>query len=804
MPPSTASSPRSRLESSAFYVIIITLVLAPLAFWPSQYVALDAVKTFVIAIGVLVSAVLYGAVALKEKRLILPPRSMTWVGILMALSLIASAIGSGHVWKSIFGQGFEIDSASFIILLLLSAAVFAAAAYRRTERAVVIYAAIVGPYILLWIFQALRFILGAKFLTLGILGALSTSVFGNWYSLAIYSAVVIILGICALMFLPLSPRVRFSYWLLVIVAAVGAFVINFYSVWQALSLVFLGLSIYATSIRPRTDSAGPASFFRRLAWIPVIAFLVAALFVWKGNSMAGPVVSKLSAGYSELSLPWQMTLDVGTSVYKADPLLGAGPDRFGQAFLAHKPSGINQSDAWSVEFNTGFGLIPTLMVEQGMIGLILWVLLFVYLGLAGNKALARAAKDSDPSARFIVVSSFSAAVLVWIVSLVYVPSSTAFFLAFAMTGIMLGASAAYGYLPVFVLPRGADIATSDAPSSPRLFPAAVAVLTLVAIVWGLVFIKNTAALAYFGSGLSQLTVSNDPAAADADFRTAVTMNPIDVYWQARAEANLAMAQAVASKIASSTDASTTQALTAETVALGDQAFQYASRAIAADPTNYYNYLSEARAAEFAVSLQMKDAYQTGEQAYASAIGLNPGNPSLYLDLARLQVSQKDLDPAIQTIGASLQVKSNYLDAVYLLSQVEASKGNLPDAITAAQFAVNLNPTSPLLYFQLGILQYTHADYGLATTTLTEAVKLQPDYANAQYFLGLSFARIGNIPAAVDQFRQLSTAYPDNQQIALILADLKAGKSLFESPTAPAATTAASKTISRLPIAEKKP
>ena len=60
---------------------------------------------------------------------------MTWLGVLMAASLIASAFVSGHAWKSIFGQGFEISSASFIILLFLSVAVTAAATEGKANRA---------------------------------------------------------------------------------------------------------------------------------------------------------------------------------------------------------------------------------------------------------------------------------------------------------------------------------------------------------------------------------------------------------------------------------------------------------------------------------------------------------------------------------------------------------------------------------------------------------------------------------------------------------------------------------------------
>jgi predicted O-linked N-acetylglucosamine transferase (SPINDLY family) len=363
-----------------------------------------------------------------------------------------------------------------------------------------------------------------------------------------------------------------------------------------------------------------------------------------------------------------------------------------------------------------------------------------------------------------------------------------------MTGIWLGSSMAYGYLSPLALPRPGR--------SSRFFPALVCVLSAVAAVWGIIFIKDTAALAYFAKGLQALSVANDPVSADNDFRMSVTLNPMDIYWQGRAEASLAMARALLASLNSSSDASTTQAAASRTMALGNQASQYAAKAVAADPTNYYNYVSEARVAELATSLKMQNGYQAGVQAYSTAIALNPGNPSLYLSLARLEVSQNQLDAALQTIGASLQVKNNYLDAVFLLTQVEAAKGNLPDAITAARFAIGLNDANPLLYFELGLLQYVSKDYADAAVTLAQAVKLQPDYANAQYFLGLSYAQLNRIPDAAAQFEQLSVSNPGNQEVALILANLRAGKSPFAGATPPAST--APEKRSSPPIPEKKP
>jgi len=166
----------------------------------------------------------------------------------------------------------------------------------------------------------------------------------------------------------------------------------------------------------------------------------------------------------------------------------------------------------------------------------------------------------------------------------------------------------------------------------------------------------------------------------------------------------------------------------------------------------------------------------------------------------LQASQNKFDDAVKTLGAALQSKNNYIDAVFLLSQIYAAKGDLANATIAAQVAVQLNPQNPLTYFQLGLLQYYNKNYDASAQALAAAVKIQPDYANAKYFLGLSLARQNNATDALAQFTDLAASNPDNQEIALIVANLKAGKSIFADTQASTVPNPAKR--QNLPIKQK--
>jgi len=781
MSPST-----SRIESAAFRVLLAAVFLAPLAFLPTPYIALDLVKTVVIVLGSLASAILYSIVAYKERSLSLPPRRMLWSALIVVASLVISTATGIQGIRSFFGQGFETGTASFIIILFVAALAAYSAIVRKPERAILVYASMASSFLVLFVFQALRLAFGQGFASLGILSSVTSTVAGGWYDLAGIAIIIALISIFALLFLPLSRRMRGFYWAIGIVSVVGAYIIDDPRAWGAAALVLLGLSIHLFRMR------GPSlSFAKRIAWLPLIACVIALALVWKGSVLASPAVVAVGASHSEIALPWQLTVDVASSAIKDQPLFGVGPNHFSRAYLAYKPSTVNATDAWGVEFASGFGLLPTFLVTQGSLGALAWIIFLSCLGIL----IARALKllPVDPRARFAVGSSAAATAFLWILMLVTVPSHALLFYAFILTGAFVGAGASYGcFAGLIVVP--------SAPRSQKLMGLFLILAIIVGALWAIEYAKKTTALAYFGSGVKQLTVNGNADMADADFRAALTLDSSDIYWQGRAEAGMAKVRELAATVTATSTATTSQIVLGQVVSALNQSLSYAQNAISYDAGNYYNYLSKARVAELASSIGVPQGYETAVAAYTDAIRKNPYNPVLYLSLARLQVSNNKLDDAQKTVGAALQVKSNYLDAIFLLSQIEASQGNLKDAITAAQVAAQINPQDATIFFQLGILQYENKDYDSASKSLASAVALQPGYANAQYFLGLSYARLGRNEEAIAQFAALAQTNPDNQEVALILTNLKEGKSPFTDAKPPITTSPEKRPT--LPVKEK--
>jgi cytochrome c-type biogenesis protein CcmH/NrfG len=76
----------------------------------------------------------------------------------------------------------------------------------------------------------------------------------------------------------------------------------------------------------------------------------------------------------------------------------------------------------------------------------------------------------------------------------------------------------------------------------------------------------------------------------------------------------------------------------------------------------------------------------------------------------------------------------------------------------------------------------------ASAAFEQAIALVPEYANAKYFLGLSYAATSRFEAAAALFEDLARSNPDNAEVSLILANLRERRAPFEGleppPTPP--------------------
>ena len=130
------------------------------------------------------------------------------------------------------------------------------------------------------------------------------------------------------------------------------------------------------------------------------------------------------------------------------------------------------------------------------------------------------------------------------------------------------------------------------------------------------------------------------------------------------------------------------------------------------------------------------------------------------------------------------MKPNYTDAILLVVQLEVANNDIPSAIQAATAAAQTAPGVAPIWFQLGLLYYSNGDTAKAILALEKALFITTEYANAKYFLGLSYYAQNRTEDATKQFEDLQKTNPDNSEVQLVINNMTAGREPFASSTPP--------------------
>jgi len=101
------------------------------------------------------------------------------------------------------------------------------------------------------------------------------------------------------------------------------------------------------------------------------------------------------------------------------------------------------------------------------------------------------------------------------------------------------------------------------------------------------------------------------------------------------------------------------------------------------------------------------------------------------------------------------------------------------AITSYQKAVELEPTNPYIYTELGQVYSATGDMEQAKEQFQKALSLNENYSNARYFLGLIYDKEGKKSQAIEEFERIVELNPGNEEVKKILANLREGKAALE-------------------------
>lgn len=777
-------APVGFFEKMAFILLLLLPFVLPLFFIPSNVFPFQFGKMILLSVFVLVAFGLWVLARLKDGNFVLPSSILTLAAFGILIVTGVSGLFSGDIRWSFIGQSIDLGTvgalAVFVLLLFLVPIVF-----KTKDRIFYAYLLFFASFFIVAFFQILRLVFGVEFLSFGIFTNASSNLLGRWNDLGVFFGIGTVLSLITLELISLGKTFKSLLYVALAISLFFLAAVNFSPVWYILGIFSLIFLVYIVSFDKSEalqsefsvleNSEGNRSNFRKIPFTSLTVLLISLAFILAGNQISGFTIDKLGIGQIQAPPTWSDTVSVAKGALSADPILGSGPNKFYGEWLKYKPDVINSGPFWNVDFNFAVGLVPTFMLTTGILGIIAWLIflgLFLFVGFRSILSTI-----GDRVSRYLVTSSFLVALFLWVVNLFYVPSVPVVAMTFLFTGLFVASSYQGGVL------KTRTISFVEDPRKGFVSVMSLILLLIGTVAVGYSYVGKFIASVYFQKGVVVFNSTGNLDQTENYIRKAISLDGNLAYYY-RTLVQIGMMR-MSSILSQDPKGVSIDSLQAQFQSVLSTTLDSALKAVDIAPDDYQNWISKGQIYEALVPFkEIGRTYESANEAYQKALSLNPKSPAIFLTFARLEASKGDTLKSKEYIAQALQHRNSYTEAIFLLSQIQAAEGKIDDAIESVQAASYLSPNDSGVFFQLGLLRYNNKDFKGAVTALERAVAINPSYANAKYFLGLSYYRLGRNKDAITQFNDLKLTNPENGEVDLILKNLNAGLSPFSNATPP--------------------
>ena len=759
------------LRTIAQNIIVIIFGLLPIFFVPVVFAPFGYTKTLLVIVGVLVSCIFFSLSVLRSGsiKISAPWALVAFWGV--ALVTAVSALLSGDMFDSFIGESVGVHTGFFMLLLATTMSI--SSVFGQTKTTIMrLYILLTGSAIVLGIFHLLRIIFGADFLTLGVFTTLSSTPLGGWNDLGLFFGLTILLSLVALEQLPLTKWGKILFSAVVGVSLLMLAVVNFFAIWIVLALVSLVQLMYTLTKDRFSEETlplqGKAEVSTYSVTLSTAVFVFSLIFIIGGTAVGGFVSEMTNISYVEVRPSLEATVDIGRQVYQENAFVGIGPNKFSDAWRLYKDPSINQTVFWATDFASGNGFITTQFVTGGVFSILAW---FVFFGLflaAGFRMLFKAV-HVDRFWYFIGTSSFVAAVYLWSMSFLYNPGPVILLLVAMFTSIMF---VAHGTL---LSSNGRRFSITSNRRAGFIL-VGVVMIVIVGSASALFYAGRHYTSVYaFSGAVSGLNGSTTLEEVEQTIASSYAVTSNDVYARQLASYQIAKMNSLLGLEESTPEQQ--QAFQAA-AANGVNAAQLA---VDTDPTDSLNWSTLGGVYSILAAAGVEGAKDRAADAFAKARLFDPTNPSYALLEAQLLSRTGDIEGARALAIAAVQLKQNYTDALFFLTQLDIADGKVEDAIDTTRAIISLEPNNPARYYQLGVLESSAENVDNAIAAFSGAIALDTNYANARYFLALAYIQKGDSDAALEQLEVVLTLNPGNTDIESLIAQLKSGVAFEVAP-----------------------
>jgi hypothetical protein len=612
----------------------------------------------------------------------------------IALIFLISAFFSGSSQVSLFGTMFDTGSFYFIfsgfILMLMSSIVF-----KDPKRAkIVLFGAILSSTFVL-LFQAVHLFM-PTFLSLGILVGKTGNILGSWNSLGLFAGFSGLMFLLVIEFFPISKIEKLFLEIFILLAILLIAAVNFQLVWILLGISSLIIFVYKASITFQKNGEGEISERKHFPIISFVIVMISLLFFISGQFIGDIIPNRLQISNTEINPSFGSTMSVTKSVLMKHPLLGIGPNRFGEAWSMYKSGSINNTQFWDISFGAGSGLLPTLAATTGGLGILALLVFFIMFLIVGVKSVFSSVKNG---ANWEMMAFFVLSLYLFIASFFYFTGAVIFLLSLAFTGVFIG-----------LVSSGSEISISFLNDHRKSFFSIFGLIILMIFSASISFkyVERLTSVFYYGKALSATTVPT----AEEYISKAISLYSNDLYLRTYSQIYLVKLNSIAQKGSSLSDKEKADLQTSF-----DQAINSAQLATLYNPLNYLNFQLLGSTYQAVGALGVKDSYSKAVLAYQNASNLNPLNPGLKLAMANASFIDGKVKEAKDYANSALLLKRDYIDALITLSEIAKSEGNNSEALSYAQAALTLSPLDK------NLIQYVNSlNNPVSTPIITPPVK----------------------------------------------------------------------------------
>ena len=764
--------------------VLVGAILTIVGFIPMLGLSLGSTKSFFLVLSSTIALLLWLVARSIDGTFVFPKTKIAFLYLGVLVAGVLSTVFSTQSHDSFIGKNFETTTLAVLIALLV-ASYMAVVVFRNTTYITRLYKIVTAGFVAVALFTLVRIFVGANTLNLNLLSAKTDTLVGSWIDFGLLTGMVVILMLLALEFLPLPKKKKTFVTAVFAFSLIVALVTNVTLVWMFIGGAALLSFVFQTLINKKSSEGeeyrdsqeihsplGALVGARNIPFLSLGLCIVSLFFILTANSFGAFVSNKLGVTYAEVRPSPVATFGVGIDGAKDNLVFGAGLNRFSTLWSKYKTEEVIATPYWNVDFTIGSGYIPTQIATGGIVGALAWIVFsLVCVALFVRKIFTPLDVQKTQRELYLYVVSLVLGIFGFLTMFFYIPGACILLLSMLWIALFVG----HHYV-------GSDglKTVSILKNNKRAFLglALLLIALLATLYFAFLVVKKQAALMYEAHG-TLMAARGDVDGSERAFLRAAKLSPDDSVYQALSQLSFARINTLLSSDGLSP--ATLQAEFQNKFALAEG---FALQAIAYDNGSYRNWVFLGDIYKAFAPLGVAGAYDGALTAYGEAQKIVPTHPLVTLRTADLERANKNIDKARALGRAALEQKSNYLEAIFFLSEIERSVGNKVAAYELESSAGTIDPNNPELFYQLGLVAYNAGETARAITSFERAVLLNPRFSNARFMLAVVYQQGGRRSDALSVLEALYKEIPDNADLGAAIDRVKRGGSVLIGITAP--------------------